>query len=215
MDRTHSSGDPFVSHGRSARSPIRREHGSLSDVSTVFRKSTDDPRSKGASGMLRHCLHADKIGVEIVGEVTKTDLFCVILSEWGICVRASRPLPEQRALYLRLSFPHSAETIDVKGEVRPMSLCGIDTGTESGAGILFVDPSDKVRRTIRNFIEWEMADVAAWEPDPAEFKMIEDLDVLVLAALGCCPEPESGTLITRFPASPQMENALKLSLRKR
>lgn len=163
---------------------------------------------KGGSGELR----MDRLRVEIAGGDPHGALSCVILSERGMYLHASRPFREQTVLRLRFTLPHSLETLEVSGEVTPMALCGIDAGNEQGTGVIFMDLSEGVRQQIRNFIEWETADVHEWDPDPSEFTLIEDLDVLVQAALFFCPRPQPPTVITRFPASPQMENALRLSL---
>jgi hypothetical protein len=157
-------------------------------------------------------LRADRLHVEIAEEGRHGALTCVILSERGMYLHTSRPFQEQTVLRLRFTLPHSLETLEVSGEVTAMALCGIDAGNEQGTGVIFMDLSEGVRQQIRNFIEWETADVHEWDPDPSEFTPIEDFDVLVQAALFFCPQPQPPTFITRFPASPQMENALRLSL---
>jgi hypothetical protein len=164
--------------------------------------------NKGGIGELR----PDRLRVEIAEEGRHGALSCVILSERGMYLHTSRPFPERTVLRLRFTLPHSLETLEVSGEVTPMALCGIDAGNGQGTGVIFTDLPERVRQQIKNFIEWETADVHEWDPDPSEFTPIEDFDVLVQAVLFFGPRPQSPTVITRFPASPQMENALRLSL---
>ena len=94
--------------------------------------------NKGGIGEPR----ADRLRVEIAEEGWHGALSCVILSERGMYLHTSRPFQEQTVLHLRFTLPHSLETLEVSGEVTPMALCGIDTGSEQGTGIIFTDISE-------------------------------------------------------------------------
>lgn len=104
-----------------------------------------------------------RMRVEIEEERPEKTLTCVNISEGGLYLRTSEPLPEKDILHLKFILPHSTEQLEATAEVVRTAPLGTQIEGEPGMGLQFLNIPESIRQQIRNFVQWEMIGDLEWE----------------------------------------------------
>ena len=87
----------------------------------------------------------------------------VNISEGGMYLRTSNPLPEKKAIRLRFTLPLDTEEIEVTADVIRTEQLESQSETEPGMAVRFTDISEEDRNRIRNYIECELTEDLKWD----------------------------------------------------
>jgi uncharacterized protein (TIGR02266 family) len=103
-----------------------------------------------------------RVHVEISEGTPEKVLASVNMSESGLFLRTSQPLPEGTFIHIKFTLPHDTDKITLSAEVVRSLPLGTQFDCEPGMGLRFIAIPEDTLLKIRNFIQWEVTGDLEW-----------------------------------------------------